>query len=72
MKATYPSSTPGPMAGRHPAHLWQDSNGAVAVEYGLIVALIALAILVSLRELGAALLGLPLQSIIDAITGVLS
>lgn len=52
--------------------LWQETSGATAVEYGLIAALIAVAILASLHELGATLIGLPLQSIVDAIQGVLS
>jgi Flp pilus assembly pilin Flp len=37
------------------------------VEYGLIAALVVLAILGGLKALGADLAGLPLQSIIDAI-----
>jgi Flp pilus assembly pilin Flp len=52
--------------------LWKETSGATAVEYGLIAALIAVAILASLHELGATLIGLPLQSIVDAIRGVLS
>ncbi len=52
--------------------LWKETSGATAVEYGLIAALIGVAILGSLRELGATLIGLPLQSIVDAIAGILS
>jgi len=52
--------------------LWQETSGATAMEYGLIAALIAVAILASLHALGATLIGLPLQSIVDAIQGVLS
>ena len=44
-----------------------DETGATAVEYGLIAALVVLAILGGLKALGADLAGLPLQSIIDAI-----
>ena len=44
-----------------------EDSGAIGVEYGLLVALIALAILGTVRSLGASLASLPLQSIIDAI-----
>jgi pilus assembly protein Flp/PilA len=44
-----------------------DESGATAVEYGLIAALVVLAILGGLKALGADLAGLPLQAIIDAI-----
>ena len=47
--------------------LQADETGATAVEYGLIAALVVLAILGGLKALGADLAGLPLQSIIDAI-----
>ena len=60
------------LVGRHAIRLWQDTSGATAMEYGLIAALIAVAILASLHQLGATLIGLPLQSIVDAIQGVLS
>jgi Flp pilus assembly pilin Flp len=40
------------------------------MEYGLIAALVALALLGGLKALGADLAGLPLQSIIDAMTSV--
>ena len=33
-------------------HLWKDDRGATAIEYGLIVALIAVAAIVSLQALG--------------------
>ena len=49
-----------------------DESGAVAIEYGLIAALIALAILGTLVQLGDALVGLPLQSLIDAFIAALS
>ena len=58
---------------------WQNTltllaheTGAVAIEYGLIAALIALAILGSIVQLSESLVGLPLQSLIDAFTGALS
>ena len=51
---------------------WQETSGVTALEYGLIVALIAVAILASLTLLGESLFGLPLQSLIDALAGVLS
>jgi Flp pilus assembly pilin Flp len=49
-----------------------DETGAVALEYGLIAALIAVAILGTIVQLSESLVGLPLQSIIDAFTGALS
>jgi Flp pilus assembly pilin Flp len=52
--------------------LWHQANGAVALEYGLIAALIAVAILGALGEVRDALVGLPLQSVIDALMSVLS
>jgi Flp pilus assembly pilin Flp len=71
MKSAAPMSLP-----RLP---WQDAltrladeTGAVALEYGLIAALIAVAILGSIVQLSESLVGLPLQSIIDSFTGALS
>jgi Flp pilus assembly pilin Flp len=49
-----------------------DETGATAVEYGLIAALIVVAILGTIRTLGEDLAGLPLQSIIDAIQSVIA
>jgi Flp pilus assembly pilin Flp len=49
-----------------------DETGAVAIEYGLIAALIALAILGSIVQLGEAILGLPMQALIDAFIAALS
>jgi pilus assembly protein Flp/PilA len=49
-----------------------DETGATAVEYGLIAALIAVAILSGLKTLGMDLVNLPLQSIIDAIESVIT
>ena len=48
-----------------------EEGGAIGVEYGLLVALIALAILGTIRTLGLSLASLPLQSIIDAIQAVI-
>ena len=48
-----------------------DEAGAIGVEYGLLIALIALAILGTVRSLGVSLATLPLQSIIDAIQAVI-
>lgn len=48
-----------------------DEAGATAVEYGLICALIVLAIISALKALGANMAALPLQSIIDALQSVL-
>ena len=52
--------------------LLADDAGATAVEYGLIAALIVLAILSGLQALGADLAALPMQSIIDAIQSVIA
>jgi Flp pilus assembly pilin Flp len=49
-----------------------EESGAIGVEYGLLVALIALAILGTVRSLGVSLASLPLQSIIDAIQAVIA
>lgn len=57
---------------RNTVGLWQEATGAVALEYGLIAALIAVAILGSLVEVRDALVGLPLQSVIDAFVAALS
>lgn len=58
---------------RQPAlSLKADETGATAVEYGLIAALIVLAILGGIKTLGANIAGLPLQSIIDAIHAVIA
>ena len=47
-----------------------DDTGAIGVEYGLLIALIAIAILGTVRSLGVSLATLPLQSIIDAMQAV--
>ena len=51
--------------------LQADETGATAVEYGLIAALIVLAILSGIKALGGSIAGVPLQSIIDAIQSVI-
>ena len=58
--------------GRNASDLWPETSGAVALEYGLIVALIAVAILGTIIQLGEAVFGLPLQSLIDAFAAALS
>jgi pilus assembly protein Flp/PilA len=50
--------------------LSKDEAGATAVEYGLIAALIVVAILSALKALGMDVSGLPLQSIINALQSV--
>lgn len=57
---------------RNAARLQADARGAVAVEYGLLAALVAMAILGSLRTLGISLVNLPLPSLIAAFQGALS
>lgn len=61
-----------------PRSCWQlaqdlqtDETGATAVEYGLIAALIVVAILSGVRTLGEDLVGLPLGSIVNALQSVL-
>jgi Flp pilus assembly pilin Flp len=49
-----------------------DESGAVAIEYGLIAALIVLAILGTIIQLRDSLVGLPLQLLIDAFNAALS
>jgi Flp pilus assembly pilin Flp len=49
-----------------------DESGEVALEYGLIAALIVLAILGTIVQLGDTLFGLPLQSLVDAFQAALS
>jgi pilus assembly protein Flp/PilA len=49
----------------------KDESGATAIEYGLIAALIVLAIISALKALGADMSALPLQAIIDALQSVL-
>ena len=53
---------------RDAVDLWQEVSGAVALEYGLIAALIIVAILGSIIELGDTLLALPLQLLADAMS----
>jgi Flp pilus assembly pilin Flp len=48
------------------ARLQADASGAVALEYGLIAALVTVAILGSLRTLGLSLVNLPLPALIAA------
>ena len=48
------------------ARLQADVHGAVALEYGLIAALVTVAILGSLRSLGLSLVNLPLPALITA------
>ena len=58
---------------RQPALTLQaDETGATAVEYGLIAALIVLAILSGIKTLGASIAAMPLQSIVDAIQAVIT
>jgi Flp pilus assembly pilin Flp len=54
------------------ARLQADASGAVAVEYGLLAALVAMAILGSLRTLGISLVNLPLPSLIAAFQGAVN
>jgi len=49
-----------------------EETGAIGVEYGLLVALIAMVVLGTVKSLGGSLASLPLQSIIDAIQAVIT
>ena len=53
---------------RDAVNLRHEVSGAVAVEYGLIAALIIVAIVGSIIQLGDALLALPLQLLADAMS----
>jgi Flp pilus assembly pilin Flp len=48
--------------------LRSDARAAIGVEYGLIAALIVLAILGSIKAVGASLGGLPLAAIVAALS----
>jgi pilus assembly protein Flp/PilA len=54
------------------AHLRRNNEGGVAIEYGLIAALIVVAILGVLGDVSDALIGLPLGAIIDALSNAVS
>jgi Flp pilus assembly pilin Flp len=71
MNARVDHSTPQTRSQRTVCRLAEES-GAIGVEYGLLIALIALTILGTLRSLGGSLVSLPLQSIIDAIQAVIA
>jgi Flp pilus assembly pilin Flp len=58
----------GRTALRHSADLGADTSGAVAIEYALLIAMIAMAVVGTIGQLGAALVGLPLPSLIDALS----
>jgi Flp pilus assembly pilin Flp len=65
--------TPGPRLPRlRGLTLLTDESGAVAIEYGLIAALIVVAILGTIVQLRDSLVGLPLQLLIDAFNAALS
>jgi Flp pilus assembly pilin Flp len=62
-----------PCPPRQNAFTWlADESGAIAVEYGLLVALIALAVLGTIIQIGDALFGLPLQLLVDAFDAAVS
>ena len=52
--------------------LGADRRAAIGVEYGLLAALVALAILGSLQTLGVSLTSLPLPSLVAAFQSALS
>jgi Flp pilus assembly pilin Flp len=48
--------------------LVEDPRGTIAIEYGLLAALVAVVILGSIKALGVNLAGLPLEAIIAALS----
>ena len=54
------------------ATLREHTDGTIAMEYGLIAALVALAIIGILRELGDTLVTLPMGSVIAALANAIS
>ena len=54
------------------AALRAHTSGAIAIEYGLIAALVTIAILGVLRELGGSLVGLPMAQIVAALANAAS
>ncbi len=52
--------------------LGKDVEGATAIEYGLIAALIAVALIGTLENLRDSLLALPMGTLMNAIAGALS
>jgi Flp pilus assembly pilin Flp len=54
------------------ASLRRNATGGVAIEYGLIAALIVTAIIGVLGDISDALIGLPLGAIIDALSNAIS
>jgi len=56
---------------RSAAELWRETSGGTAIEYGLICALIVLVIIGALVKVRDSLIGLPMQSLIDAIKAAL-
>ncbi len=62
----------GRTAKRHAADLGADTSGAVAIEYALLIAMIAIAIMGTIGQLGTALVSLPLPALIDAFSDALS
>lgn len=52
--------------------LGSDSGGSIAIEYGLIAALIVVALIVAFTQLRAGLLGLPFPALITAFNEALS
>ena len=52
--------------------LVRSAAGGIAMEYGLLVALIAVAILGTVAQLGGALVNLPLPALANALAGAVS
>ncbi len=59
-------------AWRRLRRLGTDAKGAIAIEYGLIAALIAVVIIGAIGSVGTNLAALPLPALIDAFTNALS
>ena len=57
---------------RHAPVLLRSRDGATAIEYSLIAAMIAMTILGALHQLGGAMLGLPLPMLVNAFESAVS
>jgi pilus assembly protein Flp/PilA len=53
---------------RYPRHLLRDEDGATAIEYGLLAALISVALVAAFNNLGLSLVGI-FETILAALRG---
>jgi len=64
----HPRLCPRRTALGHVRALLSERDGAIAIEYGLLAALVAVVILGSIKALGLSLGGLPLAAIVAALS----